>query len=165
MADARQPRRILRRVIAARRRGRPHLRVAAPPQPPCLCRTCGAGVTAGYNRYASCKVSICTEELIKAGQNGRLASHGSEAEAKRAENRRRHAAALRARRPSDQPAWLDQVTYLREIQPRLLSVTVPAIRTALGLSKAYVTNIRCGKRLPHPRHWRTLAQLIGISEV
>ena len=144
-------------------KGRPHLRMAAPPRPPRLCCTCGSNVTAGYDRCASCKVSICTEELIKAAQKGRPASHGSEAEAKRAENRRRHAAALRAWRPSDQPAWLDQETYLRKIQPRLSSVTVPAIRTALGLSKAYATNIRSGKRLPHPRHWLTLAQLIGIS--
>jgi CRISPR-associated endonuclease Cas1 len=141
-------------------KGRPHLHVAAPPQPPRLCRTCGANVTAGYDRCASCKVSICTEELIKAAQKGRLASHGSEAEAKRAENRRRHAAALRAWRPSDQPAWLDEETYLRKIQPRMSSVTVPAIRTALGVSKAYATNIRSGKRLPHPRHWHTLARLI-----
>jgi CRISPR-associated endonuclease Cas1 len=143
-------------------KGRPHLHIAAPPQPPRLCRTCGANVTAGYDRCASCKVSICTEELIKASQKGRLVSHGPEAEAKRADNRRRHAAALKAWRPSDQPAWLDEETYLRKIQPRLSSVTVPAIRTALGLSKAYATNIRSGKRLPHPRHWQTLARLAGV---
>jgi CRISPR-associated endonuclease Cas1 len=144
-------------------KGRPHLRVAAPPQPPRLCRTCGANVTAGYDRCASCKVSICTEELVKAAQKGRLASHGVEAEAKRADNRRRHAAALQAWRPSDQPAWLNQETYLRKIQPRLSSVTVPAIRTALGISKAYATNIRSGKRVPHPRHWRILAELVGFN--
>jgi CRISPR-associated protein Cas1 len=146
-------------------KGRPHLHIAAPPQPPRLCRTCGANVTAGYDRCASCKVSICTEELIKAAQNGRLASHGSEAEAKRAENRRRHAAALRAWRPSDQPAWLNEETYRRKIQPRLSSVTVPAIRMALGVSKGYATNIRSGKRLPHPRHWQALAQLVGVSSL
>jgi CRISPR-associated endonuclease Cas1 len=144
-------------------KGRPHLRVAAPPQPPRLCRTCGANVTAGYDRCASCKVAVCTEELVKAAQKGRVASHGPEAEAKRAENRRRHAAALKAWRPSDQPAWLNEETYLRKIQPRLASVTVPAIRTALGISKAYATNIRSGKRLPHGRHWQTLAQLLGIA--
>jgi CRISPR-associated endonuclease Cas1 len=145
-------------------KGVPHLRCVSPPQPPRLCRTCGKNVTAGYDRCASCKISICTEELIKAAQNGRLASHGSEAEAKRAENRRRHAAALRVWQPSDQPAWLDQEAYLRRIQPRLLSVTVPAIRTALGVSKAYATNIRSGKRLPHPRHWETLARLVGVLD-
>jgi CRISPR-associated endonuclease Cas1 len=144
-------------------KGRPHLRVAAPPKPPRLCRTCGANITAGYVRCASCKVSICTIELIKAAQKGRLASHGSEAEAKRAENRRRHAAALKTWRTSDQPAWLDEETYQQKIQPRLTSVTVSAIRTALSISKAYATNIRSGRRLPHPRHWQMLARRVGVS--
>jgi CRISPR-associated endonuclease Cas1 len=144
-------------------KGRPHLRVAAPPQPPRLCRTCGANVTAGYDRCASCKVGVCTEELIKAAEKGRLASHGSQAKAKRAENRRRHAAALRAWRPSDQSAWLDEETYLRKIQPRLKKLTVPLIRTALGVSKGYATNIRSGRRVPHPRHWRALGGLVGVS--
>ena len=83
-----------------------------------------APITDWVSRVLSCKVPICTEELVKAAQKGRLASHGSEAEAKRAENRRRHAAALRAWRPSDQPACLDEETYLRKIQPRLSSLTV-----------------------------------------
>jgi hypothetical protein len=37
------------------------------------------------------------------------------------------------------------------------------MRTALGISKIYATNIRSGKRLPHPRHWRTLAALVDVS--
>src|SRR5260370_8020531 len=84
-------------------KGRPHLHVTAPPRPPRLCRTCWANVTAGYHRCAYCKVPICTEELIKAAQKGRSASHGSEAEAKRAESRRKHALALKPWRPSDLP--------------------------------------------------------------
>jgi CRISPR-associated protein Cas1 len=144
-------------------KGRPHLRVAAPPKPPRLCRTCGANVTAGYDRCASCKVSICTKELVKAAQKGRLASHTCDAESKRAENRRRHAAAQKSWRACDQPEWLDEDTFLRKIQPRLAEVTVPALRTALGVSKSYATNIRCSKRVPHPRHWQTLARLAGVS--
>jgi len=41
----------------------------------------------------------------------------------------------------------------RKIQPRLAEVTVPAISTALGVSGPYATDIRAGKRRPHPRHW------------
>ncbi len=145
-------------------KGLPHLQVATPPRPPHLCRTCGANVTAGYDRCASCKVSVCTEELIKAAEKGRLASHSSDAEEKRAENRRRHAAALRAWQPSDQPTWLNEETYLRKILPRLRELTVPALQAALGVSKSYATNIRSGKRVPHPRHWQTLARLAGFSE-
>ena len=78
------------------------------------------------------------------------------------ESRRRHAPAIRAWKPSDKPEWLNEETYRREIQPKLAPVTVPAIRKALGISKVYATNIRTGKRLPHPRHWQRLAQLVGI---
>jgi hypothetical protein len=144
-------------------KGLPHLRLVSPPQPPRLCRTCGAKVTAGYERCASCKVAVCTQELIKAAEEGRTVSHSPKAEAKRAESRRKHAGAQRAWRPSDQPEWLNEEAYLRRIQPRLANVTVPAIRAALGVSKSYATSIRSGNRLPHPRHWQLLAGLGGIS--
>jgi hypothetical protein len=144
-------------------KGRPHLHLAAPPQPPRLCRTCGAIVTAGYDRCASCRTSVSTEEPIKAAEEGRTVSHSPKAEAKRAESRRKHAAALKNWRPLDQPEWLIEQTYQLTIQPRLVEVTVPVVRMALGVSKSYATNIRIGRRLPHPRHWRTLARLVGIS--
>ena len=144
-------------------KGRPHLRPAAPPRPPHLCRTCGKHVTAGYDRCASCKVAVCTRELVKAAEKGRKAAHTVQAEKKRGETRRQHAAALRAWRPSDQPAWLDEPTYREKIQPRLAGVTVPAIRAALGVSKPYATNVRTGRRIPHPRHWLALARVAGLS--
>jgi hypothetical protein len=42
-------------------------------------------------------------------------------------------------------------------------VTVPAIRVALNISKAYATNIRSGERVPHQRHWQVLARLVRID--
>jgi len=142
-------------------KGKPHLHISAPPRPPRLCRTCGKQVTRGFERCGSCKAAVCTKELVKAAQKGRLASHTEQAELKRGESRRRHAAALRAWRPSNQPGWLDEETYVSKIQPRLADETIPTIRAALGVSKSYATNIRSGKRLPHPRHWQTLATLVG----
>ena len=93
---------------------------------------------------------------IKATHKGRLVAHTAQAEAKRGESRRRHAAGLAAWQPSDQPAWLTEKTYVRKIQPRLSNVTVPAIRAAISVWKSYATNIRSGKLLPHPRHWQLL---------
>jgi CRISPR-associated endonuclease Cas1 len=144
-------------------KGKPHLQFLTPPRPPHLCRNCGKQVTSGCDRCANCKIAVCTKELIKAGHKGRLFAHTAEAEAKRGESRRRHAAGLAAWRPSDQPAWLTEETYVRNIQPRLLNVTVPAIQAAIGVSKSYATNIRSGKCLPHPRHWQLLAGLVGNS--
>lgn len=146
-------------------KGLPHLRLVRLPQLPRLCKTCGAKVSAGYERCASCKIEVCTREIIKAAEQGRLASHSSEAETKRGKSRRKHAAALRAWEPAAQPQWFNEETYRREIQPRLVSITVPTIRALLGVSKAYATNIRSGKRVPHPRHWQTLAQHVGTTEV
>jgi hypothetical protein len=99
-------------------------------------------VTRSYERCASCKVAVCTKELIESAHKGRLAEHTAQAEAKRGQSRRRHAANLAAWRPSDQPAWLIKETYVRKIQPRLSNVTIPAIRGAIGVSKSYATNIR-----------------------
>ncbi len=143
-------------------KGEPNLRVIEPPRAPHLCRTCGAKITAGHRFCAICKVAVTTPELIRAAEKGRLLSHSLEADAKRAENRRRNAAAQKAWLPSDQPAWLDDQTFRRKIQPQLAGVAIPVIRQALGVSKGYATNIRSGKRLPHPRHWQTLAQLVCL---
>jgi hypothetical protein len=144
-------------------KGEPNLRVIVPPRAPHLCRTCGARITAGHRFCATCKVAVTAQELIKAAEKGRLMSHTPEADAKRAENRRRHAAAQKAWLPSDQPAWLDEKAYRQKIQPRLAKVPVPTIRVALGISKPYATDVRSGKRLPHPRHWQTLAHLVGLE--
>ncbi len=100
---------------------------------------------------------------MKAAQLGRVAGHSREARARQAEKQRRHAAAKRAWRPSDQPAWLDQQTYLQKIQPRLTGITIPFISSALGLSEPYAAEIRAGRRRPHPRHWQTLARIVGVS--
>ena len=76
----------------------------------------------------------------------------------------RKAAARLNWRASDQPAWLDEKTYREKIQPRLAGITIPAIATALGISKPYATDIRAGRRTPHPRHWEKLARLAGASQ-
>lgn len=144
-------------------KGHPHSNLTSPPQPPRLCRMCGAKVTAGYTRCTRCKIPICKDVLIQAAKKGRVASHSVEAEGKRAANRLRQVSALRAWQPSDQPTWLNRELYLDAIQPRLAKVSVQKIRQALEVSKGYATNIRSGQRLPHERHWVTLAQLAGIS--
>jgi CRISPR-associated endonuclease Cas1 len=138
--------------------------IADPPRPPRLCRTCGANVTEDHRYCPSCAVAVSTEELIKGAQKGRLASHSSEAQASRVEKGRRNTAARMAWLPSNQPSWLNEQTYREKIHPRLAGVTVRALASALGVSIPYASNIRSGKRQPHPRHWQTLAQLMGISE-
>jgi len=125
-----------------------------------VCRVCGESIKFGRTYCASCAVTVSREGLIKAARLGRVAGHSREARARQAEKQRRHAAAKRAWRPSDQPAWLDEQTYLQKIQPRLIGITVPFIASALGISGPYAAEIRAGRCLPHPRHWQTLARLV-----
>jgi hypothetical protein len=43
-------------------------------------------------------------------------------------------AAKRAWRSSPKPDWPDENTYVRQIQPRLVGVTISALATTLGVS-------------------------------
>ena len=140
-----------------------HVPSSACGRPPAVCRLCGAPIRFGRTYCASCAVTVSKQGLVKAARLGRVAGHSREARARQAEKQRRHAAAKRAWRPSDQPAWLDQQTYLQKIQPRLTGITVPFIASALGLSEPYAAEIRAGRRRPHPRHWQVLARLVGVS--
>jgi CRISPR-associated endonuclease Cas1 len=132
------------------------------PQPPRLCRTCGAILKRGKRSCAACAVAVSRQGLIEAARLGRIATHSPKAEALRAATQRRHAAALKAWRPSEQPAWLNKNAYSQKILPRLSGLTVRVIASALSISEPYATDIRAGRRVPHPRHWPTLAKLVGV---
>jgi hypothetical protein len=59
--------------------------------------------------------------------------------------------------------WLTEKVFREKIQPKLATVTVPEIASALAVSHAYATDIRAGRRLRHPRHWQSLARLAGVD--
>lgn len=144
-------------------KGKPHPHFSSLPQPPHLCRACGKNATRGYERCGKCRIALSTKTLIKAAEKGRLLSHTPKARAKRIEGRKRHAAAIRTWNPADQPEWLTEDFYRREVQPRLASVKLPMLTAELGISKPYATNVRSAKRLPHPRHWLKLFELTRNS--
>jgi hypothetical protein len=50
------------------------------------------------------------------------------------------------------------ISIFEKIQPQLAGITVSAIATKIGVSMPYATDIRAGRRRPHPRHWQALAQ-------
>jgi hypothetical protein len=65
---------------------------------------------------------------------------------------------------TDKPEWLDEKAYREGIQPRLASITVPTIMSAISVSEPYALRIRAGRCVPHRRHWLALAGLTGIPE-
>jgi len=137
--------------------------IKLPPRPPTVCRICGMQIGVGRNYCPSCNLTIAREGMIEAAKLGRVTGHNTEARARQAEKQRRHAAAVKSWNPSDKPDWLTEELFREEIQPRLAAVTVPAISSALGISEPYAALIRAKRYLPHPRHWKTLAGLVGIS--
>jgi hypothetical protein len=103
-----------------------------------------------------------TALFFKLEELGPLASHSDEAEGRRAETQRRHATAKAGWRISELPSWLTKDIYLQEIQPRLKTITLSAMASKLGISITYAVDLRSGRRVPHQRHWQTLAQPVGI---
>jgi hypothetical protein len=122
--------------------------------------TCGKSVEARNIYCRVCGVAVSRENLIELARVGRVAAQSAEAQARRAETKRRHDIAGNSWQPSSQPAWLNDETYRAKIQPLLVGVTNAAIATALGVSMPYAADIRAGRRRPHPRHWELLAQLV-----
>ncbi len=128
-----------------------------------LCRDCGKSIDPAYSHCESCRIEQATKRMPDVARVGRLTAHGSQAQHKRRATQLRHGRARRVWNPSSQPAWLTDQFYSEKIQPRLAQMSGTAIARAIGVTCAYGSRIREGSR-PHPRHWPTLAQLIGIQQ-
>lgn len=140
-----------------------HVPAANPiPKPERICRVCGEGLKYGRNYCAACARTESSKNMLEGARLGRIATHTPEAEALRGASQRKQADALRAWQPSNLPKWLNEDLYRNEIEPSLQGLTVSAIALALGVSLPYATDIRKGRRRPHPRHWETLARLTGL---
>ncbi len=137
--------------------------VKSPPRQPSVCRICGATIKPRKRYCASCALELSTDRLMKAAKFGRIAAQTPKAQASRANTQRRHAAAKRTWKKSEQPAWFTEKDYLEQIQPRLGGFTLSVLSSTLGVSEPYAVDIRAGRRVPHPRHWQRLAGLVGIE--
>ena len=92
---------------------------------------------------------------------------GNDPRADAATNRKRGEAIVEQRRRSRQwnrenpsGAGRDRAWFLREVLPKLDDVPLSAIARATGLSLATCSRYRSGARVPHPRHWDALRELI-----
>jgi len=128
------------------------------PKPEHVCSDCGVKIPVDGQRCWKCSKRV-TGVNFKAG---RKCAQQPEHLAKRAATMRRHKQAIRNWEPSDLPAWLTRDVYLKRIQPALASVAKAQIGALLGVSEPYSSDIQAGRRIPHPRHWQALAQLVGL---
>src|SRR5271166_4538644 len=127
-----------------------------------LCQVCGTQVRSSNKFCRDCAPSVSSETLLKAAKLGRLAAQSPEAQALRSEGQRRQMAGRVAWNPKQNPDWLDGKMYTTRIQPKLANIPVRTLARMLSVSNPYATCIRSGKRVPHPRHWMRLADLVGI---
>jgi CRISPR-associated protein Cas1 len=131
------------------------------PQVKVRCPLCGSVVTTGSVYCANCVPDVNRENLLRQAKLGQIATHSAIAEARRSATQVKQAAALRKWNPSELPKSLDEDYYRREILPRLSTFTIKAIRLAIDVSHPYATLIKRGDRIPHPRHWLPLSNLVG----
>jgi len=127
-----------------------------------VCSGCGTPTRAGRN-CPRCGREISRNKLIELAKKGRKEALRPEARRKHSDTLRRHHAANRAWQSAPKTAWPDEDAYRREIQPRLASVTISTISSTLGICESYAADIRAGRHRPHPRHWKSLAKLAGVT--
>lgn len=105
----------------------------------------------------------CAAPLVQAHFDaGRKMAQTPESLAKRSATQRAHKQAIQNWKASDLPDWLTRDVYLKQVQPVLATVATSRIRSALEVSEPYSSDIRAGRRIPHPRHWKVLAKLAGV---
>jgi CRISPR-associated endonuclease Cas1 len=131
------------------------------PRPEHLCGNCGATIPRDKKMCRKC----WKRETVKEFSAGRKLAQSSDAIAKRADTMLQHRQKIRDWTPSDLPGWLTRDVYVNRILPALASVAKSRIRSELRVSEPYSSYIQEGKRIPHPRHWRALALLVGLLPV
>jgi len=127
-----------------------------------LCPGCGKRICSESTTCVRCGVPTSTKNMLNAARIGRRTANGPEANAKRAIKARKNALAQHSWRQPDQAKWLTPELFSKKVQPLLANVPISVIRSSIGVSKWYASNIRKGYRV-HARHWERLARLVGIS--
>jgi hypothetical protein len=127
-----------------------------------VCRGCGAPIREGHEECWKCAQSRTTTRIGDVAKIGRMAAQRPEARAKLSQSARLHAVARYSWDASKQPPWLTREFFLQRIRPLLPEVSASKIRSTIAVSHFYANRIRKGY-VPHPRHWKALAELMGGS--
>jgi hypothetical protein len=128
-----------------------------------MCSVCGNEIRNGIEQCWFCAMEVSTRRLTRVASEGRVVSHTDKAAAKRSKTQLANHATLQEWSASDQPSWLTAKFYAEKMQPLLADLPNGAIVRHLTVSRGYANEIRHG-RVPHPRHWQSLAKLLRLSE-
>jgi hypothetical protein len=69
----------------------------------------------------------------------------------------------RRRANSTNQAERDEEWFRSVVFPGLSSVTLTTIAKVTGMSTSAASKVRAGRRVPHPRHWSRLADLVDVK--
>jgi len=131
-----------------------------------VCPVCGNSLKDSRSQTCrTCSAAVNRKNMIEAAKLGRVNTHSAIAEARRGETQAKQRRALHDWNPDSQPQWLSEAVFRNQIQPLLSRIEVPRIAKSIQVSHPYATAIRRGDRLPHPRHWRNLANLTGVTSI
>ena len=56
------------------------------------------------------------------------------------------------------PPW-----FTRDVLPAPSAASLTTIARATGMSTSAASRVRSDQRVPHPRHWEPLAELVGVG--
>jgi CRISPR-associated endonuclease Cas1 len=163
-----------------KQRQRPSV-AAKSPLPSRTCRGCGQVLSALERDHAATRRWWCDacrperraelDDLMRTAastvaeqhrqETGLLPSHTKEAQARRQDTNRRRQLARLAWESDHGGASPDAEWYSQQIAPRLAVLSLTEIAGALGVSTSSASKFRRGLRVPAPRHWRVLSELVS----
>ena len=123
-----------------------------------LCPTCWP-VSRNAQAKAMHQIGLARSEVARAtGEDPARSLQSRENAAKRWWRARPAEAAWEA---NGAPTTVTREELLTAVVLRLKETTLRQLQDATGLSVSGCSMIRSGKRTPHPRHWRALAELVS----
>ena len=125
------------------------------PRPRNICAGCGSSTKGGQN-CSKCGRAISRQRLIDIAKLGRVIGHSAHSRKKQSEAMKRHDVAKREWPSTPKPSWPTEQVYLKEILPRLSTVTIAKIAPTL-LRPHERSGRHSGRRL-------ALLQVLGYKE-
>jgi hypothetical protein len=124
------------------------------------CENCGPDRRAELDDQMRSLATVVAEQ--HRAETGVLPSHTEDAQARRKDTNRRRQLARLAWEADHGGSSPDVEWYSAEVAPRLADLSLTEIAGPLGVSTSSASKFRRGLRVPAPRHWNVLAELVGV---
>jgi CRISPR-associated endonuclease Cas1 len=124
------------------------------------CDDCYGEHRAEKDRANVAKAHAARERLR---QEGRDPLHTPEA-AKKRSDRNRELQRLNLEWEANPTHVMTETDYRRDVLPHLTEFQTQVIARAIGLSRVYSSQVRTGQKIPHPRHWLPITELLKLKD-